>query len=295
MDYFLQLTASGIMSGSIYALIALGIVLIYKTSGVFNLAVGPIVALGTFLSWWLIAEIGLPWPLSFICLIGVAAVLGILIERYTMRPMIGQPMLSAVMITIAISVVIAGVITITWPGLIRKYPEIIPSGTAAIGSIVLSQESLIGLFIGAVVFIAFLLFFNKTMLGLAMRGTAEDQQLAQSGGIRVTSIIAIAWGVAIATAFISGILLGNMHGVNQGAISSLGYKAFPAVIVGGLESITGAIIGGLLIGVLESLGAGYLDKYVAGGVAEVMPFIVLMIILMIKPYGLFGYTRIERV
>ena len=295
MDYFIQLIASGLMIGGIYALIALGIVLIYKSSSIFNLAVGPLVALGTFVSWWFLVGLKLPLPLTVVGLIIVAIICSLVIERYMMRPLIGQPILSAVMITIALMVMISGLITLIWPGPIRKYPPVLPSGVIELGNIVISLESLIGFIVCLLGFAAFIVLFKWTKMGLAMRAAAEDQQLAQSGGIKVTTMVAIAWSVAIITSFIGGILLGSLHGVNLGAISALGFKAFPAVMIGGMESVHGALIGGLLVGLFESLGVGYLDIYVGGGMADVVPFVILLLILIIKPYGLFGYERIERV
>jgi len=295
MDYLIQLLMSGLMIGGIYALIALGIVLIYKASSIFNLAVGPLVALGTFISWWLLVALELPLPLAIVGLIIVAIICSLAIERYLMRPLIGQPILSAVMITIALMVMVSGFITLLWPGVTRKFPEILPSGVIHLGNIVIPTESLIGLAVCLLGFGIFIAFFQWTKMGLAMRATAEDQQLAQSGGIKVTTMVAIAWSVAIITSFIGGILLGGLHGVNLGAISALGFKAFPAVMIGGMESVAGALIGGLLIGLLESLGIGYLDTLVGGGMADVIPFIILLLILIVKPYGMFGFERIERV
>ena len=295
MELFLQLVISGLLVGSIYALVALGIVLIYKTSSIFNIAVGPLVALGTFVSWWFLVGVGLPLPLTIVGLILVAILCAKAIERLMMRPLIGQPILSAVMITIALLVIVSGIITLLWPGPIRAYPPILPSGVIELGNLTVSIQSLLGFLICLLGFALFAVIFQRTKMGLAMRAVAEDQQLAQSGGLKVNSIVGMAWSVAVITAFGGGVLLGSLHGVNIGAISALGFKAFPAVMIGGMESIPGALIGGLLVGLFESLGAGYLDPYVAGGMTDVAPFIILLLILVIKPYGLFGYARIERV
>ena len=283
------------MSGGIYALIALGIVVIYKASGIFNLAVGAIVAMGCLLGWGLLVQAGLPLPVVLVVLFIVALVLGLVVERSLMRPLYGQPPLSALMITLALMEIVGGITILIWPGIGRIYPPILPTGTVRIWELVISVESLINFIMCMLIFGILVLFFQYTKVGLAMRATAEDQQLAQSGGIRVTTMVSMAWFIAIIAGFLGGVILGPLYGADVTSISILGLKAFPAVIIGGLQSIPGAIIGGLLVGISETMGAGYLDPYVAGGMADIVPFVVLLVILLIKPYGLFGYERIERV
>ena len=283
------------MIGAIYSLLALGIVLILKSSGVFNLAVGEFVAFGCYIGWAFAVQLGVPFPLMFAGLFVVAALLALGIERGFMRPLIGQPVLSAIMITIALMQILAGIIVLVWPGTNRVYPPLLPSGTFAFWGVTVSQENLLIFLVCMGAFALFVVFFQYTRIGLVMRAVSEDQQLAQSQGIKVTSIISIAWFIAIAVAFIGGLFLGFRHGVNGPGLAALGLKSFPAVIVGGMESIPGALIGGMLVGISETFGVGYVDKYVRGGMAEVMPFIVLLLVLMIRPYGLFGYKKIERV
>jgi len=273
---------------------ALGIVVICKASGIFNLAVGEFVAFGCYLGWALLIQVGLSLPVMIIMLFVVITLLAFSVERFFMRPLIGQPVLSAIMITIALMEILAGVITLLWPGIGRMYPPILPAGTWSFWGVTIAQGRLIIFIVCMLVFGLFVVFFQRTRIGLVMRAASEDQQLAQSGGVKVTRITAVTWFIGITTCFIGGILLGMLQTVNPG-IAGLGMKAYPAVIVGGLESVPGALLGGLLIGLSESLGAGYLDKFVQGGMAEVMPFVVLMLVLIIKPYGLFGYKRIERV
>ena len=199
------------------------------------------------------------------------------------------------MVTLGVGQIFAGLVTLFWPGPGRSFPHIIPSGTFHLGNIALSLESLISFIICVLVLVGFYFLFQHTTIGLAMRGTAEDHQLAQSGGIQVTRIFAVCWFIGIMLASIGGILIANLHQLDRPAIAGFILKVFAVVIFGGLESITGAVIAGVIVGVLEMLGAGYLDPLVGGGLAEVIPFVVLLLILLIKPYGLFGYERIERI
>ena len=295
MTLFLQFLLSGIMLGGIYGLTAVGIVLIVKGTKVFNFAHGDLAALGAYLFWCLLVQAQLHVGVSVILMVVYAWVLALLLERFILRPMIGQPLLSTIMVTIGIGQIFAGIVTLLWPGPGRSFPKIIPSGTVHLGGIALSLESLISFAVCALVLIGFYVLFQHTNIGLAMRGTAEDHQLAQSGGIQVTRIFAVCWFIGIMLSAIGGILIANLHQLDRMAVASFVLKAFAVVIFGGLESITGAVIAGVLVGVMEMLGAGYLDPLVGGGLAEVIPFIVLLMILLIKPYGLFGYVRIERV
>ena len=295
MEFFLQLVVSGFLTGSVYALMALGIVIIYKASSVFNFAHGSIVAFAAYLIWHFQVNLHLPIFLTVLISLAVIAFLAYLIQRLILYPLTGQPVLAAIMATLALAEVVAGFVTLFWPGPARTYPKFLPAGTIQLGSVFITLEEIVNFVICALAFIAFMLFFQKSKLGLTMRGTAEDHQLARSEGVKVNRIFVLAWFIAIIMAGIGGFLMAHMHGVNQEPLIALGMKSLAVVILGGMESILGAVIGGLAIGLLEALGAGYLDPLVGGGVEEVFPFIILLIVLLIKPYGLFGYTRIERV
>ena len=294
MTFFLQFLLSGLMLGGIYGLIALGIVLIYKSSRVFNFAHPELVVLGAFVVWTFVAPLKLHFGLAIIAAIALCLLLAIVIERLILRPMTGQPLLAVIMATIGLSQVVAGVTTLAWPGPGRAYPPIIPSGAVHLGGIVLAQENLISFAVCIITFLTFLAFFRYTKMGLAMRGTAEDAQLAQSGGIKVTTVFTGAWFIGMVLAVIGGVLLGNIHTVDP-MIGGYGIAAFAAVFVGGLESIPGAIISGLIIGVLQMLGAGYIDAIMPVRSSELIPYVILLLILLAKPFGLFGYERIERV
>jgi branched-chain amino acid transport system permease protein len=301
MDFIFlaQLILSGILVGGIYSLLALGIVLIYKASGVLNFAQGDMTALGAFFAWWLASiavSNGLPYvPLMILGVVVLAYVVATGIEYFILRPLIGQPIIATLMSTIALGMIMSGSVTMAWPGPGRVFPPMIPGGSFNIGDISLPVGNLISFVICMFVFGIFVLFFQKTKLGLAMRGTAEDQQLAQSVGIKVTVIFLSCWLIAMLLASSSGVLIGSLQMLDRTTLAAFGAKAFPAVLIGGLESIPGALLGGLIIGVVEMLSGGYLDKFVGGGAGEIVPFVVMLVILIFLPHGLFGYKRIERV
>lgn len=295
MAFFAQMLVNGILTGGVYALMALAIVIIYKSSSVFNFAHGPLVAFAAFMLWQLVVAWKMPvWlaiPLLAIC----TAVLAFLIQRLVLQPLTGQPLMAAVMATIAMGELFSGAIVLFWPGPGRLLPELVSSARLQLGPVVLSSESILNFLVCALCFLVFVLFFHKTKIGLAMRGTAEDHTLAQSEGIRVGSIFVVSWFVALLVAAVGGVLMSSLYGVSFTSLNSLGMKALAVVILGGMESIGGALIGGIIIGLSESFGSAYLDPYVGGGFSEVAPYIVLLIALVLKPYGLFGYERIERV
>jgi branched-chain amino acid transport system permease protein len=299
ISFFTQLFLSGILVGGIYSLLALGIVLIYKASGVLNFAQGDMTALGAFFAWWIASVAvgyGLPdVPFMVLGMIILAYIVATSIEFFILRPLIGQPIIASLMSTIALGMIMSGSITMAWPGPGRVFPHWIPTGSFTLGNVSLPVGNLISFIICMVVFGIFVLFFQKTKLGLAMRGTAEDQQLAQSVGIKVTLIFLSCWLIAMLLASSSGVLIGSLQMLDRTTLAAFGAKAFPAVLIGGLESIPGALLGGLIIGVVEMLSAGYLDQFVGGGAGEIVPFIVMLIILIFLPHGLFGYRRIERI
>ena len=294
MDIFLQLIMSGILTGGIYALIALGFVVIYKATGVFNFAQGEIVMVSAYVCWALLVQFGLPLWISFALTFAFAASLGLVVERFALRPMIGQPLLAAMMITLALIAVLDGLVTVIWGSRQEVLPDFFPRVPLHLGSVMISQQLLMGFGIAVALFVAFVLFFQRSKIGLGMRATAEDHQVSMSLGIKVSSSFAMSWVIACIVAAVGGILLGSVNGVNMN-LAFLGLKAFPVVILGGLDSIPGAIVAGLVVGVLEKLATGYIDPLVGGGFAEIFPFIILLFVLLVRPYGLFGTKKIERI
>ena len=294
MDFFLQLVVSGIVVGSIYALVALGFVLIYKATGVINFAQGEFLMVGAYICLGMVTTLHIPFWIAFFLTMAVTVVLGMIIEKVALRPMIGEPIISIIMLTIGLSSVLKGAVQVFWGPNNRVYPQIFSQVPLHIGPVVVSQVYIWSIGFAFLFLLLFTLFFRFSPSGIAMRAVADDQQAALSMGISVKKIFAMAWCIAFLVAGVGGVFLGNINGVNI-SLGFFGLKVFPAVILGGLDSIPGAILGGLIIGILEALTGGYLDPIVGGGTAEVAPFVVLVIILMIKPYGLFGTEEIEKV
>jgi len=295
MIFFLQLVVTGFALGMVYALVAIGFVIILKCSEVFNIAQGHFVMIGGYLGYTFLVLFGLPVWASLLLAIGVAIILGLLIERLTLRPLVGQPVLAVVMMTIALATILGGLATLIWGAEYKAYHGLLPAITLKVGAISIPSESLIGLIVSAVTVAILMLFFRYTKIGLAMRATAEDLQVVQSVGIRATTVYAISWVIASVVGIIGGILLGGVSGANM-ELAEIGLKAFAVVLLGGVNSIGGAIVAGIILGMLENVAAGYLDPLLpGGGLAKVFPFFVMIIVLIFRPYGLFGLVRIERI
>jgi branched-chain amino acid transport system permease protein len=287
---------SGFALGMVYALIAIGFVIILKCSKAFNIAQGHFVMIGGYLGFTFLVTFHLPVWASLLAAIAVAIVMGLLIERLTLRPLIGQPVLAVIMMTIALATVFEGLATLIWGGEYKTYHGVLPTITLRIGEISIPPEMLIGIMVSVVTVAILMLLFRYTKSGLAMRATAEDEQVVQSAGIRVTTVYALSWVIACVVGVISGIILGGVSGVMVG-MSQVGLKAFAVVLLGGVNSIGGAIVAGITLGMLENIAAGYLDPLLpaGGGLANVFPFIVIIIVLVFRPHGLFGLVEIERI
>ncbi|MCJ7500147.1 branched-chain amino acid ABC transporter permease [bacterium] len=294
MWFFLQLLIQGLAVGSVYALVALGFVLIYKASSVINFAQGELLMVGAYICLVLLTTFQVPFWAAFFLTMAFSVILALVIERLVLRPMIGEPAISIIMITIGLSLVLKSSIAAIWGTQIKVFPPIFPEAPIKLGEIVVSQVYIFTFLASMAFLILFALFFKYSRMGIAMRATANSNQVALSMGISVKKVFAISWCVAAVVSAVGGILIGNINGVNS-TLGSVGLKVFPAVILGGLDSIPGAVLGGLIIGILENLSGGYLDHFFGGGVKEVAPFVILVVILMIKPYGLFGTEEIERV
>ncbi|MFC4425817.1 branched-chain amino acid ABC transporter permease [Deinococcus navajonensis] len=298
MNLLPQLLIAGVVIGSIYALAALGFVLIYKSSRVINFAHGQIIATGAFIAFAL-TQRGLNFWLAGLIAMLVTFGLGLLIERVFLRRMVGEPIISVIMVTIGLSSVIEGLIHLTPYGAGNfsfTAPAVLSGEGLSVLGTQLSRTQLAGVLAALALLGGFTYFFNKSTLGITMRAVADDQMAAMSVGTSVERVFALAWAAAALTAAAAGVILGLMSGLTLGGLAGIGLKVFPVVILGGLDSVIGAIVGGMLIGVLENLAAGYLDGLVpGGGTREVFPFIVLIAVLLLRPYGLFGTKEIERV
>jgi branched-chain amino acid transport system permease protein len=227
--------------------------------------------------------------------IGFSVLLGLAMERLILRPMIGEPIISVIMVTLGLSSILRAVVQGIWGTDTRPFPSFFESDPIRFGSFPVARGYLFSVVAAGVLLAGFSLFFRYSRVGVAMRATAFSQQVAQSMGISVRRIFAVSWSIAAAVSALGGVLLGTLRGGADGSLAVLGLKALPVVILGGLDSVLGAVVGGLVIGVLENLSGGYLDPIFGGGVKEVAPFAALVVILMVKPYGLFGKVRIERV
>jgi branched-chain amino acid transport system permease protein len=290
MELFIQLTLTGLTNGAILSLAALGFVLIYKSSDVINFAQGEFLLVGAYITYALIAQFGIFWPLGMALTLLASVALGVVVERLVLRPMIGEPIISVIMITIGLSSLLNAIVGMIWGNLPRAFPPFIPSQPVKILSATVGADRLWAIVIAIVMLALFSFFFRRSREGIAMRAVADDQQAALSMGISVKKIFAWAWSIAAVTAAIGGALVANIVGVS-GELSGFGLRVFPVVILGGLDSIPGAIIGGIVIGLLEAYTGGYIGR----GLNTVIPFIILILILMVRPYGLFGQVRIERV
>jgi branched-chain amino acid transport system permease protein len=295
MDQLLQYVITGLSIGMVYALIALGFVLIWKSSSVANLALGQIVLLSSWFTYSMLAQANLPPYIALPIVIVFALFLGWAIERFALRPLIAQPILSLIAVTLGIGYFIEGIITFIWPWSVDALPRLFPKDVVHIGSAVISQQYLWVIGICLLVFVLLTLFFRYHKMGVAMRATADDQMAVQACGIPVTRVFSTSWMLACVVAAIGGVLISSIGGITHGLVDT-GLKAFSVVILGGLDSFAGALIAGPIIGLLETLGGGYLTQYIAwGGIKDIIPFVIIIIVMVIKPFGLFGEKRIERI
>ncbi|HBF43134.1 MAG TPA: branched-chain amino acid ABC transporter permease [Desulfobacteraceae bacterium] len=292
MEFFLHLLVNGLSLGFLYGLAALGFVMIFKASSVLNLAHGELLAIGAFLFLVLSSWAHLPIVLSFaLTLIGSFS-LGFILERLFLRPLIGEDLIEVIMLTLGLGIMFKGLMLFVFGGDIHDYPKFLPPALSVEWGLIKVPSVYVASFVIGIVFlIIFGLFFKYSSQGIFMRSVADNQPAAMSLGVHVRRIFALSWAIAALVAAMSGIVLGIINGVNVHELSGIGLKVLPVVILGGLDSIGGAILGGVIIGLLETFTGGY----VSTSLREVIPYIMLMIVLMIKPYGLFGLVEIERV
>jgi branched-chain amino acid transport system permease protein len=294
MDILLQVIVTGFATGGVYGLIALGFVLIFKATGVLNLATGALMSIGAFICLTFLELLGVPFWLAFVLTLAIAVVLGFAIERAVLRRLIGEPIISVIMVTVGLSSILHGLTHIIWSPEHRTFPELFPPEPLDLGFAVVPSGLWWGFVFATVSTAVFLLIFKFSRTGIAMRATASDQQAAQSTGISVRWVFALSWSFGCVAAAIGGIVIGNISGISI-YLGDIGLKVLAVIILGGLDSIGGAILGGFIIGILENLAGLYLDPVFGGGVKDMAPFFIIVLILLIKPYGLFGKKIIERV
>lgn len=289
MTQFIQLTVYGMANGAILALAALGFVLIYKATSVINFAQGELLLVGAYLFYTAFVLLQLPLVVAVVAGVVAAAALGVAVERLVLRPLIGENPIAVIMVTIGLAAVLKAVVQMFYGTAPREMPKVLPAGSVDIAGATVPLDRLLAVVVAAVVLAAFTAFFRWSRHGIAMRAVADDQQAALVQGISVRRIFALAWALAAVSALVAGILLGDIAEVSQN-LAGFGLIVFPVVILGGLDSVPGTIVGGIVIGLLSQYAEG-----LSAGASQVVPYVALVLILLLRPYGLFGQTRIERV
>jgi branched-chain amino acid transport system permease protein len=299
-----QFAVSGLLAGGPIALTALGLVLVFKSSYIFNFAHGQLLLLGALTTWWFSVEKGLPLWLSVVLALAISAALGLLIERLTLRPMTGQPLLSIILMTLGLSQALQGLALLLFGGAQRNFPQIFSAAnpykivTPLLFNdkpiTLILKQNLVWSFVAAMLGVILIsAFFRFTRAGLAMRGTSEDHELAQSLGLRIHRIFGLSWAMAGMVATAAGVLLATSSGLDL-SLAIVVLAAFPVVLLGGLESIPGVIVGGLLIGLTQGVVSASKAQWVRD-TTEIVPYVILLVVLFIRPEGLFGQKRIERI
>jgi branched-chain amino acid transport system permease protein len=295
VELLFQLIINGLIIGTLYGVVAMCFTLIYKASQIVNFAQGEFLLIGAWVCWWLLTTFQLPFYAGFILTLAFMMVFGILLQVLVLRPMIGEPIISVIMVTIGLSIFFQAIMSWMFGVFVQPFPPIFDIKSVDIFGLNVQPAYLMSLVISVVIMATFAWFFKYSRLGLAMRATAFDQQVAQSLGISIKQMFAMSWAISAMVSALAGVVVGVVNGVSS-ALSFFGIKVFPAVILGGLDSIIGAVVGGLIIGVLENVAEFVDGQWLhVGNLYTVAPFYVLIVILMIKPYGLFGTEKIERV
>ena len=293
-QFTLVLLINGIMIGLMYALVALGFVLIYKATDAINFAQGEFVMFAGFIAAGAADIAGAPFWFSALLAVSGMIVLGFGLERAVLRPMIGRPVIAVIMATIGLAAVLRGVATMTFGAGTRVIVMPVSDEPIILGPVFLPPVQLVGAAVSLVFLAGFTWFFLKSRTGIAMRAVADSQQVSMAMGINVRRYFALAWAMAGVVSALGGVVWGSMLSVDN-QLALIGLKVFPVVILGGLDSVMGAVIGGLIVGIVENLAAGYLDPYVGGGTKDFAPYVLMILVLMVRPEGIFGRRRIERV
>lgn len=295
MNTFIQLIISGIAIGLIYALAALGVVIVYKATKVLNLAPGGLLLITAYVAWMFLVQFKFPIPIAITAAIAVSALIGWLIERIALRPLIGQPILASIILTDMIWFFFRGSTFLFWGGNPRMFPEWLAGRpTVFIGGIGISEIMIWCIIICALTIAALMAYFKFTRSGLAMRVTAEDAIVSENLGIRITRVFSNTWVICLLLFLITAYFVGALQGISQD-LDFVGVYGVIVALLGGLESFPGAIIAGLVIGLVQAFVGGYLAGVLGGGIAEAAPFIVMFLVSFWRPYGFFGLERIERI
>lgn len=295
VELLLQLVLNGIIVGALYGVVAMSFVLIFKASRVVNFAQGEFLLIGAWVCWYVMVQYQIPFFWGFLLTLAFMMAFGLILQVVVLRPLIGEPIISVIMVTIGLSLFFQALMKWMFGVFAQPFPPIFESDTITVLGLRIQTVYLMSLVVSIGIMGAFGWFFKYSRMGLAMRATAFNQQVAQSLGISVRQVFALAWMISAMVSAVAGVVVGVVNGVSS-ALSVFGIKVFPAVILGGLDSVIGAVVGGLIVGLLENLSHFVDDQWLNwGNMYEIAPFYVLIIILMIKPYGLFGTQDIERV
>ncbi|MBY0409342.1 MAG: branched-chain amino acid ABC transporter permease [Burkholderiaceae bacterium] len=287
--YLFEICLTGIASGGLYALAALAFVIVYKATRVVNIAIGEMLMAGAYLFFTFAAMFALPLWIAIPAAVLGSGVLGAVIERTMIRPLLGEPPISVFMVTVGLASVLTGLVEVIWSADQRRLPDFMPTNPIMVGEAFLAPKVFWGAVIAVVLIATVLLVFRFWRGGVALRATASDQAAAYSVGINVPRVFSLSWVVSAMIAAVSGIIVGSIGGISS-SMGVFGLSVLVVVIVGGLDSVLGALVGGLFIGLVEALAGSYL-----GGEYKLLAtFIVLVCILMVRPYGLFGTHEIER-
>jgi branched-chain amino acid transport system permease protein len=292
--FYVELIINGLLVGTLYSLIALGFVLIYKASDVINFAQGELVMFAGFVLAACLQIYGV--PLAWAIGIGFASMIamGFLVERIVLQHLVGRPVVAIIMATIGLAAFLQGLAPFFWGAETKNLPLPVSHEPVYLGEILLSPIEIYAALVSLLCLAVFGFFFTKSRAGIALRAIADDQQVSMAMGINVKLYFAMAWAIAGIVAAVGGVVWGNLLGVDI-QLALVGLKVFPVVILGGLDSILGAIVGGLIIGVVESVAAGFIDPLVGGGTKDFTPYVLMILVLMVRPHGLFGKEIIERV
>jgi branched-chain amino acid transport system permease protein len=287
---FIILTVTGLGNGAILALVALGFVIIFKATGVVNFAQGQFLLIGAYLVYQMTSVWGWHWSIAVPAALLVSSLMGVVIERFVLRPLVGESFIAVIMVTIGLAGLMSAIALGVWGTEPKNAPAFLPTGNMDILGASVSKNRIVAIVIAGVAIAAFSLFFKRSRMGIAMRAVADDQQASLVMGISVNRVSALSWALAAACAVLGGTLLSQITGVSQ-EVAFFGLGVFPVVILGGLDSLGGTVVGGAILGLLVQYTAGYVGR----GLEQVLPFVILVLILLVKPYGLFGQVRIERV
>ena len=298
MEYFFidlaQYTLEGVLKGLLYAIVAIAFIVVYRSGRILNLAQGEILVLMAYIIWTFFSLAVFPFCLALRVSFCAAVWLGLIIERFIFRPLIGQPIWAIIMVSIGLMILIQGIVQVGWGGVERPFPQIFPEAPVRIGELIFTSSIFWGGIISLAIVAGLTFVFNRTRWGLKLTAVAEEHQVAQAMGISVKKSIAVAWIIGCALSTFAAIVFLNGQTLTFAA-AVIGLHALPVVLLAGLESISGAVVAGIIVGVGESWAAAYLDPFTEGAMSQAFPYVLMLIVLLFRPQGLFGWKIIERV